>query len=128
VFTGGAAVLMARIVDGAGVRVRRNQVASISYSIREIDLRDSDKRKNVNGHVDVPLAVDEVFLDTLETGGLWDVDVAGYNFRHEIRATGRRAFPKPGARYEVSYVFRPNDCWGPVTIRFYVRFIPKCPT
>jgi hypothetical protein len=125
VFENGAAVLMARIVDGAGERVRRHQVALITYSIREIDPRDSDRRENVAGHIDEPLDVDDVFSDSLETGGLWDEDVVGYNFRHEIRADGSCAFPKPGAHYEIRYLFRPNDCGGPVMIRFHVRFIPK---
>jgi len=125
VFKNGAAVLMARIVDNAGVRVRREQVAQITYSVREIDLRDSERRENVPGHTSVPLDVDEVFLDSLETGGLWDVDVAGYNFRHEIWAGMSRAFPKPGARYEIRYVFRPKDFGGPVIILFRARFISQ---
>jgi hypothetical protein len=122
VFVDGAAVLMARIVDRAGVRVRRGQVARITYSIREIDLRDSERRSDVAGHIDAALDVDEVFSDSLQTGGLWDEDVVGYNFRHEIGAAGRGRFPKPGARYEIRYLFQPKSCGGPMIIQFHVRF------
>jgi hypothetical protein len=125
VFVDGAAVLMARIVDGAGLRVLRDRVAQITYSIREIDPRYPDKCESVSGHIDVPLEVDRVLSDSLKTGGLWDVDAAGYNFRHEIRATRTCTFPKPGVRYEIRYLFQPNDCGGPVIIRFLMRLQPR---
>jgi hypothetical protein len=124
VFENGAAVLMARIVDSAGTCVRRSQVAAIGYSIYELDRRDPDKLSVVPGHDHVPLDVDDVFLDTLESNGLWNVDVAGYNFRHEIYATEDESFPKPGARYEIRYMFIPK--FGePMFVRFHVRVIRK---
>jgi hypothetical protein len=123
-FKNGAAVLMARIVDGAGIRVRRDQMAFIRYSISEVDPCDLERRQSLVAHADVPIDVDEVFLDSLETGGLWDVDAVGYNFRHEIRPGANRKFP-PGARYEIRYVFQPKNCGGSMIVRFHVRFKPK---
>ncbi len=124
VYANGAAVLMARVVDGAGVSVRRDGVARIRYSIREIDPCDSERREDVAGHVDVPLEVDRVFSDELQTGGLWDVDRAGYNFRHEMGGGHGGTFPKPGRRYEIRYelLFRER---GAAAILFHVRFNPN---
>lgn len=124
VFENGMAVLMARIVDNAGACVRRLQVAAIGYSIYELDRRDPEELSVVVGHDRVPLDVDEVFLDGLEAGGLWNVDVAGYNFRHEIYATEDESFPKRGARYEIRYMFIPKF-GDPMFVRFYVRVISK---
>jgi hypothetical protein len=125
VFENGAAVLMARIVDGAGVVVRPDDVARVYFSIREIDPVDPMVRHDVAGFVRVRLRVGDVFLDRLETGRLWRLDVAGYNFRHVIRARRDNTFPKRGARYEIRYRMWPIDCAEPESIRFHVRFKPK---
>ncbi|MCI0335639.1 MAG: hypothetical protein L0228_20715 [Planctomycetes bacterium] len=124
VLENGSAVLMARIVDGAGVCVRRSQVAAIGYSIYEVGRCDSERIAVVAGHDCVELSVDDLFLDSLEAGGLWSVDVAGYNFRHEIQASPNEAFPKAGARYEIRYLFVPRF-GDPALIRFYVRIISR---
>ncbi len=124
VFENGAAVLMARIVDDAGACVRRSQVAAIGYSIYELDERDPGTLHIVAEHDRVPLEVDDVFLDSLQSGEAWDVDVAGYNFRHEIHATEDKSFPKHGSRYEIRYMFIPNF-GDPMFIRFHVRVISR---
>jgi hypothetical protein len=125
VFKNGAAVFMARIVDGTGVRVRRDQIAFITFTAREIDLRNSEKFKRVVSPIDAMLDVDEVFSDSLQIDGLWDVDTVGYNFRHEIRADRSRTFPKPGACYEIRYVLWPKDCAVAQDVRFYLRSMSK---
>lgn len=117
----GAAVLMARIVDAAGVSIRPSWVAAIEYSIYEIDQHRRDRPKLLAGHDAVPLDVGEVMFDTLQTGGSWTVDVSGYNFRHEIGRDQEGAFFKSGARYQVRYVFTPM--FGQTTI---VRFQLGC--
>jgi hypothetical protein len=85
----GLAVLMVRIVDHAGVCIRPQMVGEILYSLFELT---PDGSAIVAGHDRVPLAVDEVMFDELQVGGLWDLDVCGYNFRHEVEFV-------PGGRY-----------------------------
>jgi hypothetical protein len=98
-----SAVLMARIVDRTGRAITRSEVASIKYSIVEIDRTNSDQVTIVPGYDDMPLDVDQVIFDTPEFGGLWTIDEEGYNFRHEIAANLATGFPKPRAHYQVCY-------------------------
>jgi hypothetical protein len=97
------AVVMARIVDRAGVAIRRADVSSIEYSIFELGRR-GKWLAVVAGHERSTLQVDDLLLDYLEVGGSWTLDVAGYNFRHEI-AAGPVDFPKVGTSYEIIYMF-----------------------
>ncbi len=124
VFENGSAVLMARIVDDSGVCIRPDQVAAVGYSIYEVDRCDPDERTVVGGHDCVALDVDEVLLDALETGGLWEVDVAGYNFCHQILANPDGSFPRLGAEYEIRYVFIP-EFGDSVIVRFFVRLVSR---
>jgi hypothetical protein len=100
---GGVAVLMARIVDRAGVAIRRADVSSIEYSIFERGRR-GKWLAVVAGHERAMLHVDDLLLERLVFGGSWTLDVAGYNFRHEI-AAGPIDFPKVGKSYEIIYMF-----------------------
>ena len=45
------------------------------------------------------LTVADVIYDTLQTGGGWNTDTTGWNFKHNVAAT---TFPTPGA-YEMEY-------------------------
>jgi hypothetical protein len=117
----GMAVLMARIVDSAGVAVHRDQVAFAAYSILELADRDRSQEIAVPSHEAVRVDVDQVFCDSLEVGGLWDVDVVGYNFRHEINANRGEPFPKLGATYEIRYTLLPIDRDEAEIIRFRVK-------
>ncbi len=119
VFENGVAVLMARIVDGASRCVEPADVAAIGYSILETGSR-SKRARVVAGHDCRRLDVDEVFGDSLTCDASWDLDVAGYNFRHEIHANPDASFPKADARYEVRYLFLPKSS-EPVIIRFHLR-------
>jgi hypothetical protein len=91
------------------------------YSVRELDPLDPDRSRPVRGHKGARLNIDEVFSDTLETGRLWDLDTAGYNFRHEVRPNHSGSFPQSGARYEIRYAFLLRNYREPVIIRFHVR-------
>jgi hypothetical protein len=77
----GTAVLMARIVDHAGVGIRPEMVAAIAYSLCELTC---DGPTVVAGHCRVLLETGEVMYDAMQTDGLWSADVSGYNFRHEL--------------------------------------------
>ena len=77
-FEYGSAVFMVRIVDAAGANVQQSGIASINYSIYEIDSPTA-----VAGHDTVNLDVVDVIFDELQTGGLWTVDEVGYNYLME---------------------------------------------
>jgi hypothetical protein len=112
---------MARIVDGAGAAIRRDHVSLAEYSILELADRDHSQAIVVPNHEAVRLEVDQVFCDSLEVGGLWDVDLAGYNFRHEFNACRGEPFPKLDASYEIRYTLFPIDRDGAEIIRFRVK-------
>jgi hypothetical protein len=99
----GTVVLMARIVDGAGVAIRRLDIARIEYSIFELDSLWPEQLTVVFGHNVVPLVLNEVVFDSFQMDDLWAVDDVGYNFRHEIRGDTDGVWPKKGFRYEIRY-------------------------
>jgi hypothetical protein len=102
----GAAVLMARIVDGAGRSIRRADVAAVAYWIYEIDDRLPHGRV-VAGYDGIALDVREVLFNSLQAGGLWTVDVSGYNFRHEFDVPPEEILVTAGARFDIYYEFTP---------------------
>jgi hypothetical protein len=121
-FKRGSAVLMARIVDSAGANVQQSGIASIEYSIFELDPCRPDNLAAVAGHDGVELDVEDVIFNALQTGGLWTVDEVGYNFRHEIDVSASEAFPKAGCQYQVRYEL--TQTAGQKTIvRFQLRVI-----
>ena len=116
----GSMVLLARIVDRAGVAVRPADVDRIEYSIYEVDPCWPDLRTVVAGCHVVALDIGEIMSDSLEVAHPWTVDCIGYNFRHEIRPARARTFPKPGADYELKYRFT-SSCGQTITVRFQIR-------
>ena len=121
-FRNGSAVLMARIVDSTGANVQQSGIASVEYSVIELDPCRPDNLSMVAGHDGVSLDVEDVIFNALQTGGLWTVDEVGYNFRHEIDVSATEAFPKAGAQYQVRYELTPTA--GQKTIvRFQLRVI-----
>jgi len=121
-FKNGSAVLMARIVDSAGDYVQQSGIASIKYTVYELDPCRPDSLAAVAGHDAQSLNVADVVFNSLQTGGLWTVDAVGYNFRHEIDVSQNEAFPKAGVQYQVRYEMTPTA--GQKTIvRFQLRVI-----
>lgn len=98
----GMAVLMARIVDHAGVGICPEMVHAISYALYELT---SEGPAVVVGHDLVPLDVDDVMFDSLQTGGLWNLDVSGYNFRHEVDFVPAKQNSRSGTHYALVYEF-----------------------
>jgi len=117
----GSAILMARLVDGRGACLRPSSLAGIRYSIYQLDPARPSRRIPVPGHVAVPLEVAMVVRNTLEIGGAWDVDLVGYNFRHEITGTSAApAFPRSDVAYQIQYELTlPGG--GRALLRFLVR-------
>ncbi len=121
-FKNGSAILMARIVDSAGVNIQQSGISAVKYWIYELDPSRPDVQSVVAGHDAVVLSVSGVIYNALQTGGLWTVDAVGYNFRHEIDVGTNAAFPKAGVHYQIRYELTPAS--GQKTIvRFQLRVI-----
>ena len=106
---GHVVVVMARLVDGAGDVVRQSGIDAIEYSIFGYDRCDPHGRRVYCPHDRLALPAGAVIFNSLQTDGLWTVDDAGYNFRHEFdfpasdsRATSDRRL---GLEYEITPKF-----------------------
>jgi hypothetical protein len=116
-----AAVLMARIVDEAGVCIRRRMMAAVNYSLYELA---ANGPTLVAGHDAVLLKVHDVMFDSLRIGGEWSIDVCGYNFRHEFNAPDIHRVSRRAVRCALVYEFTPFD--GPATfIRFQLKGLQR---
>lgn len=122
VFKNGGAILLARVVDGAGDPITTSDVVSLSYSVLELDDCDPNSTTAVSGHDSESLSVGSVVFDTLQTDSLWTVDATGYNFRHEIDVATDEAFPKAGVSYQARYVLTPVS-GQKMVFRFHLRAI-----
>lgn len=120
VFKRGSAIMLARIVDANGQPVTQADVASIRYSVLELDSRDPDAATPVTGHENAALPTNQCLFDTLQTGGLWTTDAEGYNFRHAIDVAAADAFPKAGSLYQVRYEVAPT-AGQKIVFRFQLR-------
>lgn len=107
VFQNGSAVLMARIVGVDNQAVTIADLDEVRYSVLEVDHCDPNSMSVVTGHDDIELPVADVFFDTLQTDGAWQVDATGYNFLHQIDITQNQAFPKAHTDYQVRFVVTP---------------------
>ena len=99
----GSVVLMARIVDGDGMAIRRSEVIAVEYSLYEVDACWPEQLTAVRGGRAVPLAVGDVLFDSPQIGHFWSVDEVGYNFRHEVDFGWDQPLAKTGWCYEVVY-------------------------
>src|SRR5687768_11468905 len=108
-FKNGSVILMARVVDSAGVNIQQSGVSAIKYSIYELDPSRPDVQTAVAGHDAFVLTVSGVIYNSLQTGGLWTVDAVGYNFRHEVDVSTNAAFPKAGIHYQIRYELTPTS-------------------
>jgi len=122
VFKNGSAVFLARVVGGDGTPVTQLDISSAKYSVYLLDEDDPDCAAAVVGHQDVALAVSEVIYDTLQTGGLWDKDSVGYNFRHVLDLSQGQAFATAGRVYRAVYELTPVS-GQVILVRFKVRAI-----
>lgn len=122
VFKSGSATLLARVVGATGLTIVRADITSIKHSIHLLDERDPDAQTPVAGHVDVPLAVNDVIFNALQLDTLWTKDDQGYNFKHQLDASTQPAFTIAGRAYRVLYELTPAA--GPkILVRFRVHVI-----
>jgi hypothetical protein len=66
--------------------------------------------------------VSDVLLPTLVNDESWSVDVAGYNFRHNVAIGDGIATPTTGGRIELCYVFSGTDNTKSI-IRFRLKLV-----
>jgi hypothetical protein len=122
VYKNGSAVLMARIVGLDAAPLNQAQVASIRYSVLELDDTAIDVQTPVAGHDDLALDKAVVVFNSLQTGPIWDVDATGYNFKHILDDAAGSAFPIAGLAYQARYEITPTA--GPlIVVRFKLRAI-----
>ena len=93
------AIFLARVVDRAGTAITQSAISSIAYTVREAE---GDETQTATGTLDKTTAI----YDTLQTGGLWDADLTGYNFYGVLTGT---CFPTYGVRYRVEFVLTPTS-------------------
>src|SRR5690606_3959990 len=102
-----SATLLARNTDADGDNIGADDIDTLRYSVLEIAQVTPDTLTQVEGHNNVELEADEIFVDTLQTDPPWDLDEVGYNFRHDIDVTTHEAFPHAGVEYQVRYEVTP---------------------
>ncbi|MDD3468814.1 MAG: hypothetical protein PHE53_02400 [Thermoguttaceae bacterium] len=117
VFKQASAVFMARIADEKEMVLVSSQIASIRYSVYELDAQRPDFRAVVSGHASNMVDISSTFFDTLQTDGAWKSDAVGYNFRHTLPTSESEPFSAAGRNYLVEYQIRSQ-----MGILFMVRF------
>ncbi len=122
VFRNATAVFMTRVENSSGQEIVQASVASIRYTVYELEQATPDLLSAVVGHDNVALNLSDVVFDTLQTDEAWTVDAVGYNFRHELDVTQNEAFPKAGAIYQVRYELTPVT-GQKIVFRFKLRCI-----
>ena len=122
VFQNATATFMARVEDATGQEINQASVASINYSVYELDVNDPTVLNPMSGHDQEPLAIADVVFDSPQTGETWTVDTVGYNFRHELDVSQDEAFTTPGGVYQVRYELLPVT-GQKIVFRFQLRCI-----
>jgi hypothetical protein len=121
-FKNGSVILLARIVGAAGANLVQADLSAIHYTVYLLDDQNPDSRAAVEGHADVPLAVEDVVFDALQTDPIWTVDATGYNFRHELDVSAHQAFAVAGRRYLIEHQLTPAD-GQTILVRFRLNVI-----
>ena len=120
VYAGGSVVTMARLESIEGTPLDPAEIASVHYTIHEVDHCAVGVETPVAGHENQPISPAAVLYAALQTDSTWDVDAEGYNFRYEIDTTTDPAFPTAGKTYVVRYVVTPLS-GQPILFRFQIE-------
>ena len=121
VFKNASATLLGRIVDGDGNAIQQADLSSITYSVYLLDDSDPDAATVVTGHDAASLTIADVIFDTLQTGGIWDVDATGYNFKHILDVSTNQAFAEAARNYQIRYELTPTS--GQVIIARFRTYV-----
>uniref|UniRef100_A0A6M3LB96 Uncharacterized protein n=1 Tax=viral metagenome TaxID=1070528 RepID=A0A6M3LB96_9ZZZZ len=99
IFEDNGAICMARIYGAAGTAVTQAAITGISYKVFDLDSATPYTAVSTGS-----LTVANVIFDTLQTGGPWDKDTTGYNFKDTRPATN---FTTGGHTYRIEYLVDP---------------------
>jgi hypothetical protein len=121
----GTLVLLARIVDNAGAIVCPSAVATIAYSLYELDV--CGKPIPVDRQIGVPVDVDDALRDELVIDDAWSLDPLGYNFRHELELYPIVQNLLRTGRYRLIYEFT-SAAGQTHFIKFELKGTMRCPT
>jgi hypothetical protein len=119
---GSSIVLLARIVDGAGRPILPSQVATIEYSVLARGSCRSEYFATGSERLAADLTVSDVLSPMLVNDDSWSVDVAGYNFRHDIDLGAHEFTPEVSGHVEVRYVFTQTDNTRSI-VRFHLKLV-----
>ncbi len=122
VFRNATATFMARVENATGQAINQVSIASIRYTVYELDFSDPSILLPITGHDQALLLKTDVVFDTLQLDAVWTVDAIGYNFRHELDVSLNEAFPKAGGVYQVRYELTPV-LGQKIVFRFHMRCI-----
>jgi hypothetical protein len=104
VYKGGSTILLARVLGSDGEPITQAAITAAAYTISPVDPEAPDDDTPITGHSAVPVAPSALIHDTLQLDALWgDLDVTGYNFRHEIDISEHQAFAARGCQYRVRW-------------------------
>jgi len=115
VYAGGTVTLLARVVGNDAAPITQSDIATITYSVYEVDPTgsvavlpgDSPTRTVVAGHNGASITVADAVFDAMQTDDLWTEDATGYNFRHTIAIDSNAAFSNAGYSYVVLVTLTP---------------------
>lgn len=90
-------ILMARILGYDSTPINQAAIDSISLTVADEQTQEAAD----------PISVDvaDVVFDALQTGGPWDADDTGYNFRYDSLASQR---PEGDRTYRFEFKFTPS--------------------
>ena len=104
----GTATFMARAVNWSNVVITKATVASITYTLSQVDPNDETHNTSVTGHMSIPLTVASVIYDTLQTDSRWTADTTGYNFAYTLDVSSVDAFADAGYQYLLTFWVQPT--------------------
>ena len=120
-FTNASVVLLARVVGDYSEVLKRKDVLSASYSASLVDPVFPDRSMPVEGHQNVPLDLDSVFFDSLQTDSSWDADALGYNFRLVPDVSQNPLFTEPRRLYCIDCTIQLSEAGRmPARIKFVI--------
>lgn len=122
VFKNGSATFLARVVGAQGTPITQANTASAKYTAYLLDENDPDAGAAITGHTNVGVDVASLIFDGLQIDDLWDVDGAGYNFKHVLDVSGNQAFATAGRTYRVVFELTPTS-GQVILVRFRVHAI-----
>src|SRR4051812_27180968 len=100
-FKNSSVILLARVVGASGALLAPADISAASYTIYLLDAAEPDSETPVAGHAAQSLTPGTILFNSLQTDGLWDADLVGYNFKHVLDVSSHQAFAAAGLAYRI---------------------------